>query len=246
MVDTNRQAKRNGKSLRRDDLKSVRQSSLFAKMHAKNFASLMEHASLRTISAKTEILSESDPAEFLFVVHDGCIELFAGTNHRETTIALVRPVSTFALAAALNDTTYLLSARTVHQSRLLAIPAHLIRAMFIIDTDFAQSVVTEVATCYRGAIKSLKNHKLRTGTERLANYVLACSETTGRNGAFRLDLHKRKLASVLGMTPENLSRAFATLKSHGVRVEGQDIAIDDIALLRELAQPTPMIDDWKH
>ena len=202
----------------------------------------MQHAFVQTYAPKTEIIREGEPAEFLCVVTAGCVELFAGTDQRETTIALVRPTSTFILAEALKGGPCLTSARTVHQSRVLMIPANQIRTTFTTDANFAQSVVVEVAACYRGAVKSLKNHKLRTGTERLANYVLTRGQTIGKNGTFRLDLHKRKLASVLGMTPENLSRAFAALKSH----DGQEIAIDDVALLRKLAQPTPLIDDCQH
>ena len=38
---------------------------------------------------------------------------------------------------------------------------------------------------------------------------------------------KRRLASLLGMTPENLSRSFTALASHGVMTEGRAIVIKD-------------------
>ena len=158
-------------------------------------------------------------------------------------MALVRPVSTFILAAALKDAQFLMSARTTHKSHVLMIPAESIRIMFAVDPAFARSMVMELATCYRGVVKSLKDHKLRAGAERLANYVIRGHQELAEDGAFRLDIDKRTLASLLGMTPENLSRAFATLKSYGVRVEGRKIAVDDIGSLHELAQPSTLIDD---
>ena len=115
--------------------------------------------------------------------------------------------------------------------------------MFVANPAFARSMVLELATCCRGVVKSLKNHKLRAGTQRLADYVIQRHRDLAEGGAFRLDVDKRTLAGLLGMTPENLSRAFVTLKSYGVRVEGRKIALDDVVSLTELAQPSRLIND---
>jgi CRP/FNR family transcriptional activator FtrB len=45
------------------------------------------------------------------------------------------------------------------------------------------------------------------------------------------------------MTPENLSRNFATLVSHGVEVHGRIIKILDHVKLVKLASPDPLIDE---
>ena len=45
------------------------------------------------------------------------------------------------------------------------------------------------------------------------------------------------------MTPENLSRNFATLTRHGVEVQGRTIRIQDRDALVTLANPDPLIDD---
>jgi len=229
--------------MRNDELGLIRDLGLFADMDADNFAELMQLAYFQRFPPQVQLITEGDPADFLYVVTEGCVELFASGNDRETTMALVRPVSTFILAAALKDAQYLMSARTTHKSHVLMIPAESIRMMFAVDPAFARSMVMELATCYRGVVKSLKDHKLRAGAERLANYVIRGHQELAEDGAFRLDIDKRTLASLLGMTPENLSRAFATLKSYGVRVEGRKIAVDDIGSLHELAQPSTLIDD---
>jgi len=229
--------------MRNDELGLIRDLALFADMDGENFAELMQLAYFQRFPPQVQLITEGDPADFLFVVTEGCVELFAGGNDRETTMALVRPVSTFILAAVLKDAQYLMSARTTHKSRVLMIPAESIRMMFAVDPAFARSMVMELATCYRGVVKSLKNHKLRAGAQRLANYVIQRHRERAEDGAFRLDIDKRTLAGLLGMTPENLSRAFATLKSCGVRVEGRKITVDDIGSLHELAQPSPLIDD---
>ena len=45
------------------------------------------------------------------------------------------------------------------------------------------------------------------------------------------------------MTPENLSRAFNTLKPYGVAVDGLTIRLDDVGSLETLAKPNTLIDD---
>lgn len=58
-----------------------------------------------------------------------------------------------------------------------------------------------------------------------------------------LPVDKRALAALLGMTPENLSRAFGNLDPYGVAVDGPKIALSKLADLRVLAKTTPLIDD---
>ena len=44
------------------------------------------------------------------------------------------------------------------------------------------------------------------------------------------------------MTPENLSRAFATLADYGVTVNGPEVTITRPVVLERLAKPEPLID----
>ena len=78
---------------------------------------------------------------------------------------------------------------------------------------------------------------LRTPTAqlRLAEFLLR--EAAGETGSARISLPYTKLnvARRLGVSPEVLSRAFASLKGHGVTVEGATVEIADITRLRELS-----------
>ena len=79
--------------------------------------------------------------------------------------------------------------------------------------------------------------------ERLANRLLRLHEAQGANGRVTLPYDKRLLASLLGMTPENLSRSFGTLKPYGVVVNGAEVRLNDLETLRALAKPNPLLDD---
>jgi CRP/FNR family transcriptional activator FtrB len=158
-------------------------------------------------------------------------------------MAIAQPVSTFILAAVLKDAPYLMSGRTIEPSEILMIPAGNIRRTMETDTGFALAMVRELADRYRGVVKTTKNLKLRNALERLANYLLQLHISQGGNGSVALPVSKTLLASLLGMTPENLSRSFATLRAYGVTVDGATITLSKLRDLKSLAKPTPLIDD---
>lgn len=222
----------------------IRKLYLFSNMADEHFQSLMRGAYVQNFPPQIELITEGEPSDFLHVVLSGSIDLFSRWNGRDTSMATVRPVSTFILAATINNAPYLMSARTLEKSRIVLIPSQDVRAIFDVDGNFSRAIVTELAQCYRAVIKTQKDLKLRTSLERLANYLLRQQRRMGGGTAFDLEFEKRRLASVLGMTPENLSRAFKGLQPYGVTVAGSRITIGDQADLERFAKPNPLIDDF--
>lgn len=222
----------------------IRRLDLFSQMADEHFTSLMRGAYVQNFPAQVELITEGEPSDFLHIVLFGSVDLFSAWNGRDTSMSTVRPISTFILAATIKDAPYLMSARTLEKSRIALIPSQDVRAIFGVDANFARAIVTELAQCYRLVIKSQKDLKLRTSLERLANYLLRQQRRAGGGAVFNLEFEKRRLASVLGMTPENLSRAFKGLRPYGVTVDGTGITITDQADLERFAKPNPLIDDF--
>ena len=206
----------------------IRSLPLFADTSDASFTALLRGAYVQNFPPHTELISEGDSADFLHIVSSGIVELFSSWHDRETTMTFLRPHSTFILAATIKARPYLMSARTLTKCRVIMIPSEDIRSVFETDAIFAKSIVTELASCYREVVKNTKNIKLRTSVERLANYVVKHAEHNAATDMFTLDIGKKKLASYLGMTPENLSRAFAALKSHGIEVNSEKIHLKDL------------------
>lgn len=225
------------------DIPEIRNLPLFRAMAETAFERAIRAAYVQNFPPQIELITEGEPADFLHVVIDGTVELFSSWHGRETTMATVRSLGTFILAATVKDAPYLMSARTLEKSRILLLPSEDVRAAFEADGEFARAVVTELAQCYRAVIKSTKNLKLRSSIERLANYLLRKQQTSGGRPAFHLDVEKRRLASYLGMTPENMSRAIKSLQPYGVMIEGSEVTIANPADLERLARPSPLIDD---
>ena len=228
--------------MRPQELPEIRHLPLFRDMLQANFEALMQGAYAQSFPAGLELMRQGDPADFLHVVMEGAVELYAGWGGRECTMAVVRPVGTFILAACIKDAPYLMSARTLERSRIILVPSSDLRAVFRRDTEFAVSVIHELAGCYRSVVRHAKGLKLRTSRERIASYLLRQSALAGNVASYCLPVEKRLLASYLGMTPENLSRTLKTLEADGVKLDGNRVIITDRARLTALAQPDRLID----
>jgi CRP/FNR family transcriptional regulator, transcriptional activator FtrB len=153
-------------------------------------------------------------AEYLHVVVEGSVELYADWQGRSTTMAVVQPVGhlhpgRLRARPAVSD----VCPDAGRPRACCLVPATDLRAIFRRDPEFAVSIVGELAGAFRSMARHAKNLKLRTSRERVAGYLLKQSELADGADRFVLQIEKRLVASYLGMTPENLSRALKGLES---------------------------------
>lgn len=229
--------------MRASDIDRVKRLPLFADAAAETFRAATAGAHVQRFPPETVLLLEGDPVDFLYILLDGQAELHGTWNDHETVLTILRPVSTFILAAVVLDAAALMSARTLARCEILMIPGDAIRTAMRLDPRFAMSVARDLAGCYRGLVRNIKNIKLRNSTERLANYLLAQRAIDRSGSTVFLHHEKRILASLLGMSPENLSRSFGALQKHGVTVQGSVVTLANIAALEQLAKPDPLTDN---
>jgi CRP/FNR family transcriptional activator FtrB len=228
--------------MRNDEIEEMRTIRLFDGVSPAHAEMMLRASFLQRFPAHVELAREGDPADFLHVVIDGQIEMYSAYRDRETTISIVGPGHGFIVAAVISDRVYLKSARTLAPSRVLLVPAEMVRRVFAEDAAFARTLALDLAMAYRSVVRELKNQKLRSSLERLANWLLSHDLETGRSGRFTLPFDKKVLAARLGMAPEVLSRSISALIPYGVAVSGPAIEIRDREALLGLAQPSETID----
>jgi CRP/FNR family transcriptional activator FtrB len=228
--------------VRQSDSKLIRALPLFSGMSEENFGELMSAAFLQRFPKHVALITEGGLPDFLHIVVEGSVEMFCVYEGQEITIEIMQPVTTFILAAVIRDDVYLTSARTLTPAQVLMMPAKVVRDIFGRDVAFAHAIVNELALRFRGVVRALKNGKLRSGSERLANWILHTDTLQGNLRRIRMTISKRALASSLGMTPENLSRNFAVLAKYGVKSSGRTIEIEDTSALERFAKPNSLID----
>lgn len=228
--------------MRDEDLAEIKQLRLFSNMATPNFNMLMQAAYTQEFPSQLQLIRQGVRASFLHIVVDGTIELFAQWNGRETTMAILQPVTSFILAACVRDADHLMSARTLTPCRVVLIPAVDVRAAFRNDSNFAFDAIEELAFGYRSMVRHAKSLKLRSASERLASYLLKQSDELGGASGFQLPLEKRLIASYLGVTPESLSRCFKSLADDGVHIAGSRVTVTDRDRLARIAALDPTID----
>ncbi len=131
--------------MREEDRNDIRNLPLFRNMTSPAFDALMHAAYDQVFPAQLELIRQGEVANFLHVVLEGAVELYANWQDRDTTMAVVQPVATFILAACMRDAPYLMSARTLRRSRIVLIPAVDVRAAFARDHGFALATVQELS-----------------------------------------------------------------------------------------------------
>ena len=145
--------------MRPDEWSTIRALPLFREMSEENFGALMNAAFLQKFPARVNLITEGDLPDFLHIVVEGPVELFANHDGHETTLDIIGPVTTFILAAVIRDEPYLKSARTLSPAQILMVPAPTVRDVFDRDAAFARAIVNELAQRYRGIVKALEERK---------------------------------------------------------------------------------------
>lgn len=223
-----------------EDLSLVNSLPMFRQVEAQQLSALAARGSLQRYPRGTLLFQEGDRADFLMVLLEGGVELFARDQAGcEAVVETLFPVDSFILAAALTGAPYLMSARTLLPSRVLLLDAEIFRHAVAADPTLSAPVMAELAQHFRRLVRQIKDLKLRTGVQRLGCYVLGLA---GEGDEVILPVDKRTLASRLGMTAENLSRAFSALRDHGLSVQGNRLLIQDRGKLVAFSKPDPLID----
>ena len=161
----------------------------------------------------------------------------------EAVVDVVHPVSHFVLAAVLTEQPYLMSAVAVLPSRGLEIDAASLRALLREEHTVALTILQSQARDFRMMVRQIRDLKLRSAAQRLGCYLIALvDEPDVARADIRLPFEKSLLAARLGCRAENLSRAFAALREHGVETHGARVTLHDIAGLRRFAIPDELPD----
>jgi CRP/FNR family transcriptional regulator, transcriptional activator FtrB len=226
----------------------ISQHPVFQALGEGDLTVLLGNAVVHDLPADAVLFSQGKQADFLHVLIDGRVGLLGvGLDDRQVVVEFMEPGESFILAAVLTDAPYLMTAKTIQRSRVLLIPAGALREHVSANAQLAVSMLASLSRHYRMMVRQIKDLKLYSATERLGCYLLALGEqkTAGTDGPVTLTLpvEKALLATRLGMSPENLSRAFANLRSAGVKTSGGTVMIADMAELRAACAAAPAIPD---
>jgi CRP/FNR family transcriptional activator FtrB len=225
-------------------LATLRVVPMFERLDADLLGRINDITGLVEVAPGTELCRQGALPERLHILLDGQVALRgAAPDGTSAVMEVVHPIAHFVLAAVLTDLPYLMSANAVTPSRLLELDAAAVCALLEQAPPLALALMRAEAQDFRTMVRQVRDLKLRSAAQRLGCYLLALvPDPTAQTAELRLPFDKGLLAARLGCRQENLSRAFASLRAHGVETHGARVLLHDIARLREFAVPDDLAD----
>jgi CRP/FNR family transcriptional activator FtrB len=199
-------------------------------------------AMMHRLPAGSLLFEQAETPAFAQFLIGGSVELLGVRGETETLIELVRPVDLLLPAAVLNRQPYLMRARVLDEASLLLVQADGFRRAVIEAPDLCLAVLACQAAHFRRLVKQAKNVRLRSAEERVGCYLVRLAEGMSSGDRVRLPMEKRLIATELGMTRETFSRTLPLMARHGLRVDGDIVAIEDAGAARLRFGLDPLID----
>jgi CRP/FNR family transcriptional regulator len=181
------------------------------------------------------IFFEGDEATGFYVVAEGKIKIFKmSPDGREQILHIFGPGEPFGEVPVFHGQPFPANAVTMEQSTLLFFPRREFVDLVASTPSLALSMLAMLSLRLRRFASQVESLSLKEVPGRLAAHLVYLAEEQGRTDRVVLDIPKGQLASLLGTSPETLSRIFARMSEEGlIRVQGKEIKLLDYEELLE-------------
>jgi CRP/FNR family transcriptional regulator, dissimilatory nitrate respiration regulator len=183
------------------------------------------------------IFMEGDPAEGFFLILSGQVKVYKlSLDGKEQVLHFVGPDEIFAEVPVFSSGDYPAHAGALRETRTLFFPRLAMRRLLANDPTLAMNMLADLSRRLRQLTKLVENLSLKESPARLAAYLLHMSTELRQADEVELDVSKGQLATLLGTTPETLSRTLKKLSENGIiEVQTRTIRLLDKAALERMA-----------
>lgn len=214
----------------------LEQFPIFASLE-KEYLPQLEGITRQILAKKGSILfAPGDATQGFYAVHDGAMRVYrVSSGGKEITQQIAGARSTFAEASLFSDI-YHCYAEALKDSTVCLIRKDAFLEMIQRDSQFAATWIRILSLeiihlCHRIEELSLKSPKAR-----IASYLLLLSEIQN-TPAIKLPVHRKSIATLLGMTHETFYRKTKGLENERlVRFDKQRVEILNRPLLEEMIE----------
>ena len=191
------------------------------------------------------IFSEGDHGDGFYVVAGGMIKIFKmSIEGKEHIMRFVGPGESFGQVSVYAGRTFPAGAQAIAKSHLLFLPRSTFVDLITHNPSLALSMLASLSMRLREFTVHVERLALKEVPGRLAAYLIhLVDEQANEPELVSLNISKVQLASLLGTTPETLSRILSRMADSGlIEVKKRDIRIRDHSGLEELAEYGKHID----
>jgi len=192
-------------------------------------------ASIKHYKAGETIFADGDRGDGFHLVNEGRIKIFkSSADGKEQILHIFGPGEPFGEVAVFLDRPYPASSVALEDTDTVFFPRAALRELIRENPDLAFGMMAVMARRLVRFTGLLEAITLKEVPSRLAAFIL--DSEAYESGRVELSVSKGQLASLLGTTPETISRAFGRLKSLGLISEKKPyILITDRLKLAEVA-----------
>ena len=219
----------------KDRTRIIADSFLFRGLPGDQLAELARIAVARTYRRGETVFFEGEPAAGFYMVAQGRVKIFkVSTGGKEQILHVFGPGEPFGEVAVFHGQPFPANATTLVASSLLYFPRQEFVRLVSANPSLALNIIAMLSLRLRRFATQIEHLSLKEVPGRLASYLRYLAEEQGREDRVELDLPKGQLASLLGTSPETLSRIFARMRDEGlIRVEGKTIYLLDMEQLKQ-------------
>ncbi len=190
--------------------------------------------------AKGEIIFfQGDEGNGFYIIISGMVKIFkVSPEGKEHIMRIVTRGEPFGQVAVYAGRAFPASAQAIAKSHLLFLPRTEFVQLINHNPSLALSMLANLSMRLREFTVHVENLALKEVPGRLAAYLIHLAEEQRNEGDMvSLNISKVQLSSLLGTTPETLSRILTQMQGRGlIEVKRRDIRILDHPGLEELAE----------
>lgn len=183
----------------------------------------------KTFKRGETIFFEGDEATGFYMVSSGKVKIFKmSMDGREQILHIYGPGEPFGEVPVFHGQPFPANAVSMSNSTLLFFPREEFVDLVRDTPTLALSMLAMLSLRLRRFAAQVESLSLKEVPGRLAAHLVYLTEEQKRIDKVVLDIPKGQLASLLGTSPETLSRIFAKMSEEGViQVDGKTIALLD-------------------
>ncbi|MBF0442764.1 MAG: Crp/Fnr family transcriptional regulator [Oligoflexales bacterium] len=208
---------------------------MFEPLKGDDLHRIANSSSLVRLSRNKVLFEEGEDASHLYIVAHGKVSIYkVSIAGGEQVLHITSAGGSVAEAAVLNRKKYPAGCKALEDSLLVRIPGSVFIDTIIRNPENAIRVLTSYSQKLREFVDMIEYLSLNSVMERVVIYLIKNSISAGGSYECRLDVPKKRLASLLGTIPETLSRTLKKIKDEGIIEErGKVIAVKDMDRLKD-------------
>ena len=206
----------------------IKEIPFFSHMSEDGLKKLNDISAIKKYNSKEILFFEGEEPKHLHVLLDGVVRLYK-TNHKGNQIFLHQflPVSLIAELANFENIPYPATAEFTSRGEVLRIDYKKLEEGFFKNPDLSLQIIKSLTGKLKIMSEVVTNGIVLTSEAKIAKFLV-------ENGELFSSLKNTKVASLLNLTPETLSRTLAKFKKQGLIRVDKDLEVLNLDELVEM------------